>query len=68
MFFVLFVTWCAIAVMATMATPESFRAVYKVLDGQEIDVDIYLPQPGTEGDAGHPISMRPVWPALVLIC
>lgn len=40
-----------------MATPSSFRAVYKVLDGQEIDVDVYLPQPeSAKGPAGHPIS------------
>ena len=37
-----------------MATPLSFRAVYKVVDGQEIDVDVYLPaQEVPKG--GHPI-------------
>ncbi|AEO63827.1 uncharacterized protein THITE_2042893 [Thermothielavioides terrestris NRRL 8126] len=30
-----------------MATPERFTAVYKVVEDQEIDVDIYLPQPST---------------------
>ncbi|RNJ60993.1 hypothetical protein D7B24_005082 [Verticillium nonalfalfae] len=28
----------------TMAKPSSFRAVYKIEDSQEIDVDVYLPQ------------------------
>jgi hypothetical protein len=42
-----------------MAPPSSFRAVYKVVDGQEIDVDVYLPQVATstaKKNAGHPIS------------
>ncbi|KAH6856159.1 Alpha/Beta hydrolase protein [Chaetomium sp. MPI-CAGE-AT-0009] len=40
-----------------MATPSCFSAVYKVADGQDIDVDIYLPQraPGTtESDSSYP--------------
>lgn len=32
----------------TMAKPSSFRAVYKIEDSQEIDVDVYLPQPNNE--------------------
>ncbi|KAK4119488.1 alpha/beta-hydrolase [Parathielavia appendiculata] len=28
-----------------MGPPSSFRAVYKMIDDQEIDVDVYLPQP-----------------------
>ena len=38
----------------TMANPLSFRAVYKVVDGQEIDVDVYLPAPEAP-KRGHPI-------------
>ncbi|KAG7150956.1 hypothetical protein HYQ46_000055 [Verticillium longisporum] len=32
----------------TMAKPSSFRAVYKIEDWQEIDLDVYVPQPNNE--------------------
>ena len=41
--------------LVTMATPLSFRAVYKVVDGQEIDVDVYLPAQDVP-KGGYPIS------------
>jgi acetyl esterase/lipase len=47
----------AITVLARMAPPSSFRAVYKVVDDQEIEVDVYLPQSGTEKTGvDYPIS------------
>ena len=39
-----------------MASPSSFRAVYKVVDGQEVDVDVYLPEATAKNDVAHPIS------------
>lgn len=40
-----------------MASPSGFRAVYKVVDEQEIDVDVYLPQSETaKGSARYPVS------------
>ena len=39
-----------------MASPSSFRAVYKVVDGHEIDVDVYLPEATANNDVAHPIS------------
>ncbi|KAK4031972.1 hypothetical protein C8A01DRAFT_20886 [Parachaetomium inaequale] len=41
--------------------PSYFRAVYKVVDGHEIDVDVYLPQVATstpKKNAGHPIIIN----------
>jgi hypothetical protein len=41
--------------MATKTTPN--RVVYKVLDGHEIDADVYLPSSSADQrDAGHPVS------------
>jgi hypothetical protein len=37
-----------------MSKPTSFRAVYKTLVTQEIDVDVYLP-PSSSGETGCPI-------------
>ncbi|KAK9776253.1 putative Peptidase S9 prolyl oligopeptidase catalytic domain-containing protein [Seiridium cardinale] len=39
-----------------MSKTSSDRLVYKVLDGQEIDVEAYLPSPSDKTrDAGHPV-------------
>lgn len=35
----------------TMANLDSFRGVYKVVDRQDIDVDIYLPQKDRHGSS-----------------
>lgn len=38
-----------------MANPASFRAVYKSVGGQEIDVDVYLPP--SVGSNACPVCM-----------
>ena len=45
-------------------TPASpFRAVYKTVEGQDIDVDVYLPDPAAGApEARSPICM-PAFPA-----
>lgn len=42
--------------MAQMANTASHRLVYKVLDGQEIDLEAYLPSTPAKKDAGYPVS------------
>lgn len=40
-----------------MAKISPNRIVYKVLDGQEIDLEAYLPSSSAKSrDAGHPVS------------
>lgn len=38
-----------------MTTQPPFRAVYKTIGQQEIDVDVYLPPPA-EAKASHPVG------------
>ncbi|KAK7214870.1 hypothetical protein V2G26_002873 [Clonostachys chloroleuca] len=41
-----------------MANPESFRAIYKTVGNQRIDVDIYLPGvAGKKTKSGHPVLL-----------
>ncbi|CCF34881.1 hypothetical protein CH063_06788 [Colletotrichum higginsianum] len=42
--------------MASPTTP--FRAVYKTIGQQEIDVDIYLPPPGSPDKSSHPVVIN----------
>jgi hypothetical protein len=37
-----------------MEKQAKFRAIYKTIDDQDIDTDVYLPQPGAR--AKHPVS------------
>lgn len=39
-----------------MAYTASNRLVYKVLDGQEIDVEAYLPSAEKKNSKGQPVS------------
>ena len=40
----------------TMTPASPFRAVYKTVEGQDIDVDVYLPDPA----AGAPEARSPI--------
>ncbi|EEY15968.1 conserved hypothetical protein [Verticillium alfalfae VaMs.102] len=44
-----------------MAKPSSFRAVYKIEDSQEIDVDVYLPQSKNEIAPQIKCPIYPFW-------
>ncbi|KZL75005.1 hypothetical protein CT0861_00875 [Colletotrichum tofieldiae] len=41
-----------------MASSDPFRAVYKTIGQQEIDVDVYLPPPSQANKATHPVVIN----------